>query len=575
MTEATMTIQQLGAQVKAKYPAYGQYSDEEVGKRTLAKYPVYQSRIAEAPAPAPSAFGNRAKDIETAQKYGSTFTPSTENPSALGEGLKTLGNMPKSAFNFVKGAINFLNPVRIAGDIAQIPGAFKELVKETGGVGPALKAFGGNLPSATYETLVPEAGKGLIQAGKGVFTKNEADITQGLETAQRVITADPVGQIAPFLIAGRAVAGKAGVGAQFDTAVSKVARPVTKTAGAFGAGAKSFVGGGTKFAVGQATGLQPETISQITKTPGAFTKPAMSQIERGSLGREVQSVLNKKAEVLSETGEAYAPIREGASSVKVAPTWLESNLRDLTGLDIKKGKVTTTGAAKLRDASDVRAIQHIYDLWQPVFKKGAMTANEFLNFRADLAKLSKFERQIGKSQPLEGVTKIARDRFNEAYRPQLEGLEKLDQEFSGQIAELRRLSKNLVDKDGNLTEAAINRIANATGKGKDILLDRLEETVPGITQKIKVLKAVEDVQHASGIKVGTYGRAAVTGGAFFLGGPIQAIITAVLTSPELAVPLLRRYGLIKNSSAVNAVVNALRSGATTINQLPNKPPAVL
>lgn len=40
-----MTIQQFGATVKQKYPEYKTYSDEEIGKRMLEKYPQYQSQV--------------------------------------------------------------------------------------------------------------------------------------------------------------------------------------------------------------------------------------------------------------------------------------------------------------------------------------------------------------------------------------------------------------------------------------------------------------------------------------------------------------------------------------------------
>ena len=549
------------------------------GKIDFSKYGLNQPSIPKVPAISTS----RKADLETAQKYGATFTPSTENQSPTGEALKTLGNIPSSAFNFVKGSIDLMNPISTFGKVKQAISEFKGLADEAGGYGKAFGALGKELPKATYEGLVPEASRGLITAGKGFVTRNEADITRGLETAQRAITADPVGQIGIPLLIGRGIAGKAGYGRQYDTAISKTAQVVTKPVGAVLTGAKNIIGGGTKFVAGQATGLQPETIRQITERPESFTKEAQGLIDRSSLGKEVQSVLGKKKAVLSETGEAYAPIREGGSTVKVSKNWLDSTIKDLTKLDIKKDKVTTSGSAVLREASDVRAVQHIYDLWKPVFKKGEMTANEFLNFRTDLANLSKFERQIGKSQPIESMAKLTRGRFNEAYRPQLKGLDLLDKEFSAQIAELSRLSKGFVDKNGNLTDAAINRIANATGKGKDLLLNRLEETVPGITQKIKVLKAVEDIQNTSGIKVGTYGRTGGTIGAgvlgYAFGGPIGAgigaIIESILTSPNLAVPILRKYGLIKNSNAIQTVINALRSAGSTINQLPNQRPPIL
>lgn len=550
------------------------------GKIDFSKYGLGQSNVPKAP----PISANRMADIETAKKYGSTFTPSTENQGfGIGEAMKTVGNIPKSAFNFVKSSIDLMNPISTFGKVKQAVGEFKGLAGEAGGYGKAFGALGRELPQATYEGLVPEAPRGLIKGVGGLITGNALKEKEGFEQAQRAITADPVGQIGIPLLIGRGIAGKMGYGGQYDTAISKTAQVITKPVGAVLEGAKNLIGGSAKFATGQATGLQPETISQITKNPENFTKEAQGMIDRSSLGREVQSVLGKKKAILSETGEAYAPIREGDSTVKVSSNWLDSTIKDLTNLDIKKGKIKTSGSAVLREASDVRAMQHIYDLWKPIFKKGEMTADEFLNFRTDLANLSKFERQIGKSQPIESMAKLARGRFNESYRPQLEGLEALDKEFSAQTGELSRLSKGFIDKNGNLTDAAINRIANATGKGKDILLNRLEETVPGITQKIKVLKAVEDIQNASGIKVGTYGRTAGTigGGAlgYAFGGPIGAgigaIVESILTSPNLAVPILRKYGLIKNSAAIQTVVNALRSAGSTINQLPNQRPPIL
>ena len=79
---------------------------------------------------------------------------------------------------------------------------------------------------------------------------------------------------------------------------------------------------------------------------------------------------------------------------------------------------------------------------------------------------------------------------------------------------------------------------------------------------------VNDIERASGIKVGSYTKAAIVGGGLAFGGPIQAIINMVLTSPQLAVPLLRQYGLLKNSAAVKAVVNALKQGGSAVNNFP-------
>lgn len=528
------------------------------GQIDFSKYGLNKSNIPTAPAISAS----RQADIETAQKYGSTFTPSTENQGfGIGEAIKTVGNIPKSAYNFAKGAIDLINPVSTFGKVKQAVSEFKGLAGETGGYGKALGALGKELPQATYEGLVPEATRGLITAGKGFVTGNEADITQGLETAQRTITADPFGQIAPFVFGVRGVASiadsfanKASMadyvknietniaekkpipqpvntfGNMFDQGVSKVASPVLNTiTGAFGKIA-DITGKGVKFGVGQEFGLEPKTVSRIIEKPeafapetrGAFTREALGskvekalaerttklgitpeslaqEIETGltnknaklgitpeMLGQEIQSALNMRTSALSETGAGYGPIRESKVAVKVSPNWIDSTIKDLTGLKIEKGAIKTSGSAILRDSSDVRAMQNLYDVWKPEFKKGKLTTDEFLNFRTDLAKISKFERQIGKSQPLESMAKLARGRFNESYRPQLTGLEAIDKEFSAQTKSLRELSKGLVDKNGKLTDTGLAKIAKTT-KEKPNVAKQLEAISPGIIKKIEAL----------------------------------------------------------------------------------------
>lgn len=559
MEDSTMTIQQFGTQVKTKYPAYGQYSDEEIGNRMLQKYPVYNNRIASA---IPTMSASQTADIETAKKYGSTFTPNTENQGfGIGEAAKALGNMPKSVFNFAKGAIDTINPISTFGKVKQAVSEFKGLAGEAGGYGNALVALGKGLPQASYEGLVPEAGRGVIKGVGGLITGNAQKEKEGFETAQRAVTADPFGQVAPFVFGARGLASMADsfankasmadyvknietniagekpipqpvntFGNMFDTGISKIASPVLNTiTGAFGKVA-DITGKGVKFGVGQEFGLEPKTVSRIIEKPeafapetrGAFTREALGskvedalakrtarlgitpeslaqEIEIGLanknaklgitpeiLGQEIQSALNTRASALSETGAAYGPIRESKTAIKVSPNWIDSTIKDLTGLTIKKGIVETSGSAILRDSSDVRAMQNLYDVWKPEFKKGKLTTNEFLNFRTDLAKISKFERQIGKSQPLESMAKLARGRFNESYRPQLTGLEAIDKEFSAQTKSLREFSKGLVDKNGKLTDTGLAKIAKTT-KEKPNIAKQLEEISPGIIKKIEAL----------------------------------------------------------------------------------------
>lgn len=521
----------------------------------------------------PTQEADRANKKET----GAIFGAKTGKETAASAALKTLGNIPSSAFNFAKGAVNMLNPMNIVQNVSETVRLLKEESARTGEnpVSIFAKSFK-ETPQSAYEVLVPEAGKGVAEAAYYGIKGDSNKAVEGLEKAQRNVINDPVGSVLPFIMlaeGGAKVLDKAkvtkGATAAVDAAISKTAQTVTKPVGYVFNKAGQMVKDTTKFATSQATGLQPTTISEVMKNPDAFVRETRGSIDRASLGTEVKAALKERTASLKETGETYAPVRNRTTPVTVEPTFLTDIIRETTGLELTKGgKLKSSAASKIREAKDVRALQNFYDRYQLKFKKGAMTTNEFLNMRTDLAKLSKFERELGKSQPVEAVTKVIRKKANTAYRSQVKGLKAIDNAYAKQSLELKELGKGFLDRNGNLTDAAMNRIANATGKGKDLLLGRLEQISPGITRKIKILKAIEDIEHASGIKVGTYNRGIIMGGLTLTAGLIPALIEAILTSPEVAVPLLRKYSLLKNSRVVGSIMKILQKSANVVNELP-------
>lgn len=169
-----------------------------------------------------------------------------------------------------------------------------------------------------------------------------------------------------------------------------------------------------------------------------------------------------------------------------------------------------------------------------------LSGNAFLNTRSAISQLSKYD--AAKTGNLQKVARDLRSAYDEAGKSQIDGLVQLDSKYSTEKQILDQIRKDYLTKDGTFKDGAVNKIANLTGKGKEQVLDRLEEIVPGIGDRIKVLKAVEDIQAATGQKVGTYARgtlAAVGAGT----GNIPAIIAAIVASPTVAVPLIRAYGL--------------------------------
>ena len=128
---------------------------------------------------------------------------------------------------------------------------------------------------------------------------------------------------------------------------------------------------------------------------------------------------------------------------------------------------------------------------------------------------------------------------------------------------LSQVRKDIIDaKTGDLKDGAISKIANLTGKGKENLLARMKEIVPDIDQRVRIIKAVEDIERASGLKTGTYTRGLIAGGGA-LTGNIPAIIAAILTQPQIAVPILKGAGYVGQRAV--PILRALRAIVDDVN----------
>lgn len=386
--------------------------------------------------------------------------------------------------------------------------------------------------------------------------------------------------------------------------------------------------------LGHAIGVQPGTIHEIRTNPDLFTTENMAKASRQSLAEEVQGGISKKLATLHMTKEAAAVSpraladevshalseRESAlqqsardygavtgertpgstqgPNINVAKNFLESQIQKATGRAVKNGVIDTSPnlASSVRDPKDLAALQKFLDTRGPAFKKGTLSGNEFLNLRDDLTGLSHFDKSGAMpSTALEKVGKGIRANLNDTYRGRFKGLEAADAAYEKQVTDLNRLKTGLIDQQGNLSENTITRILNSTGKGQDIVADKLNELVPGLTGKVKqlqeinaemarlrsgimdekghlldgaanrianaggvgkdllssrleevapgiggkirFLKAVEDIQGAKGIKTGAY----VKAGLMLVNGPF-GVAAFILTHPDVAVPLLRKFG---------------------------------
>lgn len=404
------------------------------------------------------------------------------------------------------------------------------------------------------------AGVGAIgklgEAGAAASAVNAGDvIAMGGRTAEGAAVATPA-------MSGLSKFGEAAgtVGEKLNP-INAITKPISAVANS------NFVGNTAKGGFSQLTGIQPNDIATITKYPEEFTPKTIENYTRETNATAVDSALKNRIESLKETGKGYADIRAGETPITVNPDYLKNLVESKTGLTVEGDgtasypyKLTASGDSSVRAPSDVNALQaKIMNVWSPEFAKGYLTPNEYLNFRSDLAKMSHYEGGIGKSSDLENLASKMRGQLNSDFRSKIPGLAERDAKFATQSTKLDELRQNILSKDNTISPHAANRIANALGKGKDDFLSQLEEISPGITKNIAVGKAIENIQALKGNVVGTYGRAAGTvsaAAAGLAGGPIGAVAAAlvehIMTSPNVAVPLLKAIG--KNSALYSAVL---------------------
>jgi len=506
------------------------------------------------------------------------WLPASPSDSPIEAGAKSLVNFIPSAINTGVGIIQ--STADLPSELASIPDSWHSAVAAHGGDSAAtFMDFVKSIPDATLQTI-----EGIVPAIKPALKGDLTGVAAQIEN-------NPVGNILPIVTAVeggvRGLADKgvipSSVPDALDTGISRTAQAVIKPIRTAASAVFGKIGDTARFGASQATGLNPQTLATVKENPSSFSKAAMSSTDRLSVARQVENGLQTRINDLSDTGKSYSPIRKSVAPVRVSPDFIDNLFTRNTGLSIQEaptpkavvsepgviqmeeppeeikppGKLVASPGSAVRDSGDVSRLQKIYNTYQPLFQKGQMTQNEFLNLRSDLADAANYESKNGKSAPVEAAAQRMRAQLNAEYRPQIPGLQTIDDSFSGQIDELKALKQGLIDKDGNLTDAAINRIANAAGRGKDLLLQRLEQIVPGITKKIQIVSAIEDIEHTGGPKVGTYMRGGIESGGLLgtmMGHPIAgitAIVAAILTSPKMAVPILRAYGA---SAEVTAAV---------------------
>lgn len=466
----------------------------------------------------------------------------TQNQSVIGAGLQAGGeaisNLPKSAFNFTKGIYEAVtNPV--------------ETVK---GVTNILGGAGQTALNKIYSGVLPEVQNKQTQTFDA-FTQMLKDRYGSLENLQKTATQDPFGFGADVLSVLEGGAGLVGKTEQLNTAISKTAGAVTKPISATASKIGDITSGTAKFGVSQATGLNPETITELIKNPQKFKE--INPELRIQTANQVAGALDERLSELSDMGKGYEQIRQAQSPVNI-PQGTISKVLNKYGVKLDENRqIVTSPESRPLSVADRSALQ---DFINNYGIEGQTTSNPFLNVREALSNLSKYEQ--GKTSLPTQIARDLRSEYDAVGKAQIPGLKELDTAYAPERQLLSQLKKDIFTPAGDLKDGAISKIANITGKGKENFLNRMKQVVPDIEERVRVIKAIEDIEKASGFKVGTYTRGGVIG-AGLVTGNVPAIIGAILAQPEIAVPLLKGAGYVGNKA--RPILDAIKTMANDIN----------
>lgn len=442
--------------------------------------------------------------------------------------------------------------------------------------------FLGNIANAVVHPLdtlqnLGETAEGGLQKLGGQDNENTAKFDAltsyfkerygGVDNLLHTAYTDPVGlagDISAVLGVGGGIAGVVGKGAEIGGIgeLADVSKSVASSLGKASEmtnpltlpikGAGALLNKGGDMIADTAGGLVNRkgfALSDIVKNPGNYTPEEVANYSKDSITKDVQNAFDTSRENLSETGSMYNPIKNSAQFTEVAPDSLAKLIERNAGVTVDENGVVQSGG-KLIEPQQVKALQNLYDVFNPKFASGELTANEFLQLRDYVNnKMAKFGGQVIADKELSSVGKGIYADLNKLYRPNIQGLTELDSEFSTKINKINELEDGLVYKTGTnkgeLKSSFINKAGRALKNGETDELAQLEEVVPGITKRLQGMKVMQEWTKEVGgnqmslLEKGGLGYGVATGNIPIVAG---SLATLAFSNPDFAIPVLRMIG---------------------------------
>jgi len=302
-----------------------------------------------------------------------------------------------------------------------------------------------------------------------------------------------------------------------------------------------------KEALSRTSDLSKESMRFITKNPKMARDILKGKVSREENLNSVVGQIKNMGDDLQYTGKQYNPIRSSKQIVKFDTNPIDDIIANYKIKVSSKGRLSADINTKALTKTDIGKIQDIYNIYKG---KKSLSADQVLTLRQKIDQMKVFKD--GQSPAIKQVARELRGVVDKTAKKQIKGLEAIDNRYSAIIKDYKSLRKELFDAQGNLKTGAESKIANMANKSNVERLAKFEKTMPGIGDKIRSVRILEDIEGASGRRVASYTRSMTQGAAGFAGAtgnlPAAAGLMGMqaITHPRLIANVLQKYGISKN-----------------------------
>lgn len=318
----------------------------------------------------------------------------------------------------------------------------------------------------------------------------------------------------------------AGVRSQLDDLVKNSGKVVSGVAGKAWKTTWSAAQGLGEYGISFTSGLSREAQQAIKWTPELYTAARKGTMTREGLTGDVVSALDKRMADISDLGKWYETIRKSNIAIK------KSELVDIAKNYFKEADIQMIDLPFQDRTIIKKAAQYFREYGEN------MTTKNGLSLRKKLDSLVNWKSDV--TPEGERIILGLRSKVDEFLGNKIPGLKDLDRKYGPERVFINKVKKMILNADGEVKDNAISTIANLVGKNNVKKLERIEKLIPGIGDKVRALRAYEEIVNIGEIKTG----AVLRQFAWLSFGGIPGLIA---TNPYLVGYALEKYGMAKQA----------------------------